>query len=311
MKKYVYAFDIGGTTVKIGLFNMDGLLVDKWEIKTDTTDNGKHIVNDIYQAISNADVSLSEVYGYGFGVPGPVVDNIVLTCVNLGWVNYDVEKEFSEYTDNHRIYVENDANVAALGEAFKGAAQFYASSAMITVGTGIGGGLIVDHKVVSGVNGAAGEIGHMKINFDDTGYQCNCGKTGCLETVTSATAIHRLCRQYLEETDHPSSLRNVDKPSAKLIFDEAKMGDEIGLQVVETVSKYLGFACHVLSVTTNPSIIVIGGGVSKSGSFFIDKIQHYFEQFSFAPVFDTKIVAAELGNDAGIYGAASLALQHD
>lgn len=307
MKKYIYGFDIGGTSVKIGLFNLTGDLLKRWEIDTNRADSGIHILHDIYQAIIDYNINLNEVLGYGFGVPGPVVDGIVIKCINIDWVNFDLVKKFGALVNNDLIFVENDANVAALGETVLGAGIGYKNSAMITVGTGVGGGIILDSKVVEGAHGAAGEIGHIKVSFDNPAL-CNCGGMGCLETVASATGIKRVFKEMKESTDIYTSLKDIGNPSVKTIFDAAKNGDVLSIAVVDKISHYLGYACHILSAVSNPEIIIIGGGVSNAGSFFVNKIEEHFKEMVFSPAYNTLIVLATLGNDAGIYGAASLVI---
>ena len=308
MKKYIYGFDIGGTTVKIGLFSLNGKLIKKWEIRTNKSENGKHIITDIYDAIKNYHIPLEEIVGYGFGVPGPVVDGKIIQCVNLGWYSYDLKSEFSSLVNSDTIYIENDANVATLGETYRGAAKGYKNSALITIGTGVGGGFVVDSKIVNGVNGAAGELGHIKVKHHN-GRLCNCGNEGCLETITSATGIKNEFKEMLATTTTPSRLRDMDDPSVKMIFDAAKEGDQLCIDVIDNITYYLGYLCHIISLTYNPNIIVIGGGVSKAGSFFIDRIKGHFDALLYKPVKETKIVKAELGNDAGIIGAASLVIK--
>ncbi len=303
MKKYIYGFDIGGTSIKIGLFNLSGELIEKWEINTNITNKGVYILEDIYESIKKHQVQLKDVLGYGFGVPGPIVNGIIIKGINLPWENYDLKKEFYKYIKNDLIFVENDANVAVLGETWQGAAKGYKNSAMITVGTGVGGGIVVNSKVIDGTHGSAGEIGHIRV-VHENGLLCNCGSVGCLETVASATGIKNMFTQMHQTTNLSTKLK--DNYSAKDIFDAAKEGDLLSLAVVEKTSYYLGYACQILSLVTNPDIIIIGGGVAKSGMFFIDKIRKHFQQTAFNSVKDTIIVLAQLGNDAGIYGAASL-----
>lgn len=305
MEKYIYGFDIGGTTIKIGLFSLEGVVLKKWEIRTNKEEKGKYIINDIFNSIENYSISLKDVIGYGFGVPGPVVNGLIVKCVNLGWEDYDLFREFQKLSGSNSIFIENDANVAALGEAWMGAAVGYNNSALITVGTGVGGGIVVDGSAVDGVHGAAGEIGHIRV-IHENGLLCNCGNTGCLETLASATGIKNEYKLMIETTSLPCRLRGMNEVSVKLIFDSARENDQLCLAVVDKVSYYLGYACSVLSVITNPNIIVIGGGVSKSGKFFIDKIRKNFDELVFEPAKDTVIAEAKLGNDAGIYGAASL-----
>ncbi len=305
MGKYIYGFDIGGTTVKIGLFSLEGVIIKKWEIRTNKREHGKHIIKDVFNSIKNHSIPLSEVIGYGFGVPGPVVNGLIVECVNLGWKNYDLFNEFSKLSGSRSIFIENDANVAALGEAWKGAAVGYNNSALITIGTGVGGGLVVNGSVIEGVHGAAGEIGHIKV-IHENGLLCNCGNIGCLETVASATGIKNEFKSLMKSSSLSTRLRGMNEVSVKLIFDSAKENDQLCLAVVDKVSYYLGYACTVLSVITNPNIIVIGGGVSRAGKFFIDKIRKNFDELVFNPAKNAIIAEAKLGNDAGIYGAASL-----
>jgi len=305
MKKYIVGIDIGGTSCKIGLFNLSGTLLKKWDIHTNKEENGKYILNDIYDSIHHQIPDLNEIYGYGFGVPGPVVKSIVVRCVNLGWKEYDLVSIFSNLTNNNNVQVQNDANVAALGETIFGAGIGFKNSAMITLGTGIGGGIVIDGKIVDGAHGAAGELGHLSV-IKGNGHLCNCGKHGCLETVASATGIKNLFNDLDQKSNVDSLLTDREHISAKMIIEAAKKGDLLALEVVESFTYYVGYACSILSITSNPAIIIIGGGVSRAGSFIIDKIDKYFREFIFIPVKDTKIVLAKLGNEAGIYGAASL-----
>lgn len=309
MTKYVYGIDIGGTTIKFGLFDTIGKLLKKWEIRTDSSEDGIHVIEDIHKDILKHTPNLKEVLGYGFGVPGPVVDNHISVVVNLGWKDVDLNTIFSELLNNENIYVGNDANLATLGEAAYGAGRGKKAVAMLTLGTGVGGGIVVDGKLVEGFNGAAGEIGHLNV-FPKYNFKCNCGNIGCLETVASATGIRNIYYKMKETYIGDSSLFKLELPSAKAIVDAAKRNDEIAVNVIDEVSKYLGYACSVLSVITNPEVIVLGGGVSKSGEFLFSKVRKHFDIFKFSPVKATKIVGAELGNDAGIYGAARLVINN-
>lgn len=310
MKKYICGIDIGGTSVKVGFFGLQGELIKKWEILTDKSEHGIHIIDDIYQSIISNHPNVDEILGYGFGVPGPVINGKVSEAVNLGWKNLDLKKQFSNLIGNEFVCVDNDANVAALGEASNGAASGYKSSVTMTLGTGIGGGVIMDQKIVSGAHGAAGEIGHMLVKHRD-GLPCNCGKSGCLETIASATGIKNLYEINYHQLQDKSTIKEIDSPSSKRIFKAAKNGDALALSVVDEVAYYLGYACHVFSVLINPDIIVVGGGVSRAGDFLIDKIKENFSSIVFNPVQETKIVLAQLENDAGIYGAMALVKYHD
>ena len=249
---------------------------------------------------------MDEVEGVGLGVPGPVNnEGMVFVAVNLGWSMKNVKKEL-EALINIPVAVGNDANVAALGELWLGAAAGSKDAIMFTLGTGVGGGVIVDGKVVAGVHGAGGEIGHISVVLED-GNQCNCGKKGCLETVASATGIVRETEKYLAATEDASTLRDLEKIEAKDVFDAAKAGDAVGMKMVDQLGRYIGLAAANLAVTTDPEKIIIGGGVSKAGSILIETIQKHYQAYTFSAVRETEFVLAELGNDAGIVGSAYLA----
>lgn len=301
---YIMGIDIGGTTVKIGQFNETLELITKWEIATDKKNQGLNIIEDVVSSIKDH-VSLEEIIGYGFGVPGPVKDGVVIECVNIGWPNdYHLASICETLTNNEHIYVENDANVATLGELSKGVAKNYHSAVMLTLGTGIGGGIVIDGQVVGGADGAAGEFGHIQVERTD-GFPCNCGNTGCLETVASASGIKSLYhRNKLERPFQSKS--NVEEPSAKKIMNLAKEGDELASYTIDQVASYLAYAAHIISLSVNPEVIIFGGGVSKAGSFLIDKVQKLFSVYPFKATKQTKFLLATLGNDAGMVGAAGL-----
>jgi glucokinase len=305
MSKYIYGIDIGGTSVKLGLFDRTFTLLEKWEIPTDKTDHGSHILGDIVASIKDHTPNLEEIYGYGFGVPGPVIKNQIQMCVNLGWGVVDIEEELKDVLENDRIAVANDANVATLGEAFIGAGHGRKNVAMITLGTGVGSGIIVDGLILEGAFGSAGEIGHLTIPQKKP-LLCNCGKQGCLETVASATGVVNIFRRKAENFIGESSLLEAPYVTAKMIFDNAKDGDILANMVVDEAAYYIAYSCHVVSITTNPSTIIIGGGVSKAGEFLLARVRKEFIRLAFPPARDTKIVQATLGNDAGMYGAAEL-----
>ncbi len=311
MKKYGFGVDVGGTTIKMGFFETSGKLIDKWEIKTDTTNGGENILSDIAKAIDNKlaqeGISKNDVQGVGVGVPGPVNSKgIVLKCVNLGWGVFNVEEELASLT-GLKVKAGNDANVAALGEMWQGAGKGSEDMVMVTLGTGVGGGIIVDGKVIAGANGAGGEIGHITVN-DDEIEACNCGQYGCLEQYTSATGIVRMAKRKLAKTDEETSLRAVEELSAKVIFDEAKKGDKIATELVEELGKILGSTLSNIAAVTNPEVIVIGGGVSKAGQILIDTIHKHFTESVFHACKDTRFVLAGLGNDAGMYGCVKMLL---
>lgn len=312
MKKYGFGIDVGGTTVKMGFFDTSGELLDKWEIKTDTSDNGKGVLPDIAKAIDNKlaqdGISKSEVEGVGIGVPGPVrSDGVVNGCVNLGWGVVNVSEELGSMT-GLKVKVGNDANVAALGEMWKGGAMGSRDVIMVTLGTGVGGGIIVDGHVVAGFNGAGGEIGHITVNNDEI-EPCNCGQYGCLEQYASATGIVRMAKRKLAKSAEDTSLRAFGELTAKDIFDEAKAGDAVALQLVDELGEILGAALSNMACVVNPEIIVVGGGVSKAGQILIDTIQKHYIETSFHACRNTRFELASLGNDAGMYGCMRLVIE--
>lgn len=311
MKKYAFGIDVGGTTCKIGFFETNGKLIDKWEIKTNTENNGAAILSDIAQAVDNKlaqeGISKDDVQGVGIGVPGPVKSNgVVNRCVNLGWGIVNVEEELGNLT-GLKVKAGNDANVAALGEMWQGAAKGCKDVIMVTLGTGVGGGIIVDGKVVAGFNGAGGEIGHITVNHEEI-EACNCGQYGCLEQYTSATGIVRVAKRKLAKTNDETSLRNFPELTAKDVFDEAKNGDAVALGLVDEVCGILGSTLSNIACVVDPEVVVIGGGVSKAGNILIESIQKHFVETSFHACRNTKFVIAGLGNDAGMYGCVQMLL---
>ncbi len=307
MAKYVFGVDIGGTTVKIGIFTDAGKLLDKWEIPTRTDEGGKYILSDIAESVEDRRVEMGiekkDVLGVGMGVPGPVrADGTVLRCVNLGWGIFNVEEELSKLT-GYVVKAGNDANMAALGEMWQGGGKGHRNIVMVTLGTGVGGGIIINGKMISGVNGAGGEIGHICVNDSET-EKCGCGNTGCLEQYTSATGIVRSANILLNTTDKPSKLRTVQYISAKEIFDAAKDGDELAASLVENHGKVLGKALAQIACVVDPEIFVIGGGVSRAGDILVDTTKKYFLEYAFHACRTTQFALATLGNDAGIYGGA-------
>lgn len=311
MKKYGFGVDIGGTTIKMGFFETDGKLLDKWEIKTNTENKGENILSDIAKAVDNKlaqeGISKDDVQGIGVGVPGPVNSKgVVNRCVNLGWGVLDVAEELSSLT-SIAVKAGNDANVAALGEMWKGGAEGSTDVIMVTLGTGVGGGIIVDGKIVAGSNGAGGEIGHITVNKDEI-EACNCGQYGCLEQYASATGIVRMAKRKLAKTDDATTLRNTEELTAKLIFDEAKAGDAVAMGLVDELGEILGSALSNIACVSNPEVIVIGGGVSKAGDILIDTIKKHFVESCFHVCRDTRFELASLGNDAGIYGCMKMML---
>ena len=307
--KYCFGVDIGGTTVKMGLFEATGTILEKWEIKTHTEEEGKAILPDVAASLKEKkaehDLADADIIGVGVGVPAPVTEEgIVFGSANLGWKYKEVKKELEELTGLD-VEVGNDANVAALGEMWKGGGLGQKNIVMVTLGTGVGGGIIVDGHVVAGYNGAGGEIGHITVNHDEI-EPCNCGQYGCLEQYTSATGIVRMAKRKLAKTQDATKLRDYKDITAKDIFDVAKEGDEVALGLVDEVGEILGSTLSNIACVTNPEVIVIGGGVSKAGQILIDTIQKHFKESCFHACRDTRFELAQLGNDAGIYGAMQL-----
>ena len=314
MRKRCIGVDVGGTTVKLGLFELTGEVIYKWEIPSRREDNGRKILPDVADSIKKVlaerQLVMKDIVGVGLGVPGPVTESgYVETCVNLGWRDVNPARELSAILDGQAVKIGNDANVAALGEMWQGGGKGYKDVVMVTLGTGVGGGVILDEKIIAGKHGLAGEIGHIHVRDEET-ESCNCGGVGCLEQIASATGIAREARRKLAATAGDSMMRQYgDRITAKDVLDAAKAGDAIALEVVETVGRYLGLVLSQLTMTIDPERFVIGGGVSKAGQFLIDVIEHHYQRYT--PISKNKgtIGLAELGNDAGIYGAARMILE--
>ena len=309
--RYCFGVDVGGTTVKLGFFDEEGNLLEKWEIPTRTEDHGKNILPDVAASIldkmKEREVSREEIAGVGIGAPGPIdAKGTVYVAVNLGWGTFSLKNELQSLL-NLPVEAGNDANVAALGEMWKGGGQGYSNVVAVTLGTGVGGGIIVDGKILSGATGAGGEIGHIHVMDDET-EACNCGNCGCLEQYTSATGIVRLAKRRLAEDDKPSVLRESGNISANTVFDAVKDGDELAIEVAERFGKILGKTLAGIAAVVNPEIFVIGGGVSKAGPVLLDYIQKNYTLYAFSGSRGALFALATLGNDAGIYGAAKLVL---
>lgn len=311
MANYLFGVDVGGTTVKMGLFDKDGNVLEKWEIPTRTENGGEKILPDIADSIKNKmtekGITKDDVIGAGAGVPGPVDGNgVVHRAVNLGWGEVDLKKELSALLDGMRVEAGNDANVAALGEMWKGGGQGYQNLVAVTLGTGVGGGIIINGEILTGATGAGGEIGHIHVEDHET-EACGCGNFGCLEEYASATGITRLANRALAASDKDSVLKG-GEVSAKTVFDAVKAGDALAIEVAEKFGEYLGKGLGVIAGVINPEIFVIGGGVSKAGEVLFDYIKPPFERTVFHGCRNTVFALATLGNDAGIYGAARLLL---
>jgi glucokinase len=312
-EQWLVGVDIGGTTIKMAFINLHGDIIKSWEIETDKRERGRHIPTTISNSI---DQKLNELYqtksrlvGIGIGAPGPVnkEDGSIEVAVNLGWENFPL-RDILERETSLPVVVENDANLAAIGEMWKGAGKGAMNLICVTLGTGVGGGIIVNGEIVHGTNGAGGEIGHLT-SVPKDGSPCNCGKSGCLETVASATGIVRLAQKELSFTDCNSKLRDYYEEhqtiTAKLVFDNAAEGDKLAKQVIQQVAYYLGLALANLANGLNPEKIVIGGGVSKAGDRLLRPLREEFFSFTFPRVAQgVEIVPATLGNNAGVIGGA-------
>lgn len=313
MQRYCFGADIGGTAIKIGLFSEKGDLLEKWEIPTRKEDEGSHILPDLALEIEKKcferGILKDSIIGVGLDAPGPVSDDgMIHGCVNMCWGEFNFVDEFRQLTGIRNVKAGNDAKVAAFGEHWRGACQNGGSMVLVTLGTGVGGGIVINDKILQGANGAAGEIGHMVVKRGETEY-CNCGKQGCLEQYASATGIVRLCKQYLNREDWPSVLRNTQEVTAKNVLDAAKAGDKLAAAVVDEVCRYLGMSLANVSCVVDTDMIVIGGGVSKAGSFLLEQIEKYHNQYAFSSSRGKRFEIAGLGNDAGIYGCARMILE--
>ncbi|MGO5335310.1 ROK family glucokinase [Bilifractor sp. LCP19S3_H10] len=313
MKSYAVGVDVGGTTVKIGIFRTSGDLLLKWEIVTDKKDGGRNILPDIADSIksmlSNKGISLDEIQGVGIGIPGAILNrSIVNRAVNLGWDVVPVKDQLEQLFDGKiNVLVGNDANVAALGEMWQGGGKGFKDIVMVTLGTGVGGGIIINEQILDGTFGAAGEIGHMPVNPQETRV-CGCGKKGHLEQYASATGIANTAKAVVSSTKEETELKGLDSITAKDVFDAAKRGDKVALEIVDYTAEILGRGLAMVAAVVDPQAFVIGGGVSKAGPILTDSIQKYYRKYAFHASEDTKFVLATLGNDAGIYGAVRMVL---
>lgn len=319
MSKKLLGIDLGGTTIKFGILTLEGEVQEKWAIETNTLENGRHIVSDIVESLKHRlslyGLTKDDFLGIGMGSPGAVdrTSKTVTGAFNLNWADTQEVGSVIKKEVGIPFFIDNDANVAALGERWVGAGANNPDVVFVTLGTGVGGGVIADGNLIHGVAGAGGEIGHMIVD-PENGFTCTCGNKGCLETVASATGVVRVARQLAEQYEGSSAIKaaidNGDTVTSKDIFIAAEDGDKFANSVVERVSRYLGLAAANISNILNPDSVVIGGGVSAAGEFLRSRVEKYFVTFAFPQVKkSTKIKIAELGNDAGIIGAASLANQ--
>lgn len=312
MKEYAFGIDLGGTTAKIGLFTTSGALLEKWEVATDTSHAGEHILENLAAAVlgkmKEKSIQPEQVEGVGIGVPGPVLDSSIvpIVCANLGgWGERNVSAQLSGLLDGLKVLVGNDANVAALGEIWMGAAKGAKNAVMVTLGTGVGGGVVVNGKVIDGVHGAGGEIGHITVNRHETAV-CGCGKRGCLEQYSSATGVVRCMKKLLDENpDTPCVLRGTEF-AAKDVFDAARNGDALAAREVDEMSDTLGMALANIASTVDPEAFLVGGGVARAGDVLFAPLNKHFKEYAFKSCREIPIKQASLGNDAGIYGAVRL-----
>lgn len=309
--RYGFGIDVGGTTIKLAYFDQEGNMLDKWEIPTNTANNGEAVLPDIAAAVraylDEKKIPDADIIGIGVGVPGPVSDEgIVNKCVNLGWGVVDLHGELGKLT-GFGVKGGNDANVAALGESWQGGGKGYGSMVFVTLGTGIGGGIVLDGKILEGAHGAAGEVGHVTLDRNET-EPCGCGKFGCAEEYGSATGIVRIARRYLASHDTPSPLRDLEVITARDVFDHAKAGDQAALGIVDRVYDDLGVFLAGICCIIDPEVVVIGGGVSNAGPILLDGIRPYFTKYMFHTGRNIPFALATLGNDAGIYGAVKMIL---
>lgn len=312
MGKYAFGVDIGGTTVKLGLFDRDAHVLDKWEIPTVKDNEGAAILPDIAESIrtkmQEKSILLDEVVGVGVGAPGAVDDEGVMVngAVNLGWGVFNLSNTLNGYL-HLPVKSANDANVAAYGEMWQGGGKGYKNLVAVTLGTGVGGGIIVNGKILNGAVGGAGEIGHIHIE-DNESEQCGCKNRGCLEQYASATGIVRLAKRRLEKDASPSILREGEL-TAKAVFDAVKAGDVVAVEIAQRFGEYLGKGLAAVADVVNPEVFVIGGGVSKAGEILLSYIEPEFQKYVFPACRGARFTLATLGNDAGIYGAAGLILR--
>ncbi|UQS83388.1 ROK family glucokinase [Bombilactobacillus thymidiniphilus] len=315
MSKKLLGIDLGGTTIKFAIVTTKGQITKQWSIKTNILDAGNCIIPDMIESITEhlklERLTTTDFLGIGIGTPGSVnyKEGTVNNAFNLNWDHQVNIKTELEAQLKMPVLIENDANVAALGEQWQGAGENSSNMAFVTLGTGVGGGIIINDQIVHGIGGAAGEIGHMII--DPQGYLCTCGKKGCLETIASARGIVHLSYDLAERYAASSALKDLiaegQDISAKNVLDLAKENDELALQILQIVSDNLGQALANISVTINPEYIIIGGGVSNAGTFLLDKVQQAYDKYVFAGVRNTtRLRLATLGNSAGVLGAASL-----
>ena len=311
--KYAFGIDVGGTTVKLGFFTQDGVLMEKWEIPTRPENGGSAILPDIARSIEDClarrSLTKAEVLGLGIGVPGPVDDDgNVNRCVNLNWGVFNLHQALGALT-GLPVKAGNDANVAALGEYHDGGGRGSRSMLMVTLGTGIGGGFIWNGQILNGAHGVGCEIGHLCVDLSPEAEPCTCGKRGCAEQYASARALGRQARRALEaQPERPSLLRQAEELSARTVFAAAAQGDALARELLDRTYDLLGLTIAGGCCMVDPELVVLGGGMSKAGQVLLDGVEPRFQHHMFHACKGTKFALAQLGNDAGIYGSFHLAL---
>lgn len=311
--RYGFGVDIGGTTVKIAWFEESGKMLKEWEIPTVRENDGVQILPDVAASLNGFlqenGVAKEQVIGIGVGVPGPVDGTgVVNRCINLGWGVFNIAQALSELT-GFPVTAGNDANVAALGEYWMGGGAGFRSMVMVTLGTGVGGGIVLDGKLLHGAHGAGGEIGHLVLRKGEQ-EPCGCGKFGCAEQYCSASGVVRLAKRHLAATEAVSCLRNLEVITAKDVFDAGNAGDAVALEILEDYYDHLGEFLADLCCVVDPEVVVLGGGVCKAGQVLLDGIRPYFRKHVFHAASGAAFAIAKLGNDAGVYGTFKLVLDH-
>ncbi|MFD1038483.1 ROK family glucokinase [Virgibacillus byunsanensis] len=311
MSEVIIGVDIGGTSIKIGMINENGNILSKWEIPTNLSNSGSTIVKDIWHSIQEQVETFYttnySILGIGVGAPGFIdSDNgFVYEAVNIGWKNFHLADQLQALSDIP-VFAGNDANIAVLGENWKGSGNQAKNLIAVTLGTGVGGGIIANGRILNGENGTAGEIGHIAV--DPNGYPCNCGGTGCLETIASATGIVRQAMDIIKRDSTSMLAKRFNEAgsiTAKDVFNLAATGDKDSNGVINRTVDTLGLVIANTAAIINPSKVVIGGGVSKAGDQLLNGIKKAFHNYAIPRVNEVcEIKIAQLGNDAGIIGAA-------
>lgn len=309
--KVFFGIDIGGTQIKFGVFSEKAKLLQKWSVKTDLSEAGSRIIPQVGKEVRNwlqkQGLTEKSVNGIGLGIPGPVDEKgYVRTCVNLNWHDFYPAIELGKEFPDAVITAGNDANVAALGEYMQGAGKRYSSAMLITIGTGIGGGIILNGKIVSGAHGIAGEIGHITTDSEATGA-CNCGNTGCVDHIASATGIARRMKELLAQNKENHALRGKDF-TAKDVCDKAAEGDALCIRCIEQCMEPLGKAMAFFSHAFDPQVFIIGGGVSRAGDIILEPLRKFYQKNLYLIREGADIRTAQLGNDAGMIGSCMMAM---